>query len=218
VTRPIWAAEAPLLADLTAAVPLDLRDACTLANACAYQWLGYRNSCILTSHALAAFLRLRGHDASLVRVELHPFPQCRCTPDTLAALNVRYNSNLRWESCHGRNCDAYVLGWDGDGSRRRAASPGKWAGHLAVTSEGCLLDPTADQVNKSFEVLRPVAVPLPEGWDEGKGIRFTDGSRTFVRYERYHRQAGWKSAGDARPSHWMPVVHRMVGRFLKEQP
>lgn len=48
-----------------------LLDATLLANKVAFECLGYRNSCIITSYALVEHLRRRGIIASPVRVEVH---------------------------------------------------------------------------------------------------------------------------------------------------
>lgn len=189
-----WPTGTRRLEDLAAAVPSDLRAACELANATAYDLFGGRDSCVLTSHALAAFLcEAQGRDATLTRIEAHIFPQCRCTTD-----------------CHGRYCTCRSLGGDSTGSRRPAAGPGYWHGHLAVTCDGFLLDPTIDQVNSDLIHLAPLVLPLPSGWDDGKSIMLADAENTFVRYNKYHRQVGWKSAPDARPSHWRDVVGLMA--------
>jgi hypothetical protein len=42
---------------------------CLLANAAAHDIEGVRNTCILTSHALVAFLRMQGLEAEVFRAE-----------------------------------------------------------------------------------------------------------------------------------------------------
>lgn len=184
VTPRTWP-NAPALAELTSTVPANLQAACEKANTMAYAICLNRATCVLTSHALAAYLReAEGLDAAPVRVEAHIFPQ------------RGYGS---------------TLGWDGDGSRRAAAAPDMWHGHLAVTCEGFLLDPTIDQVNdENMHLPAGLVLPLPTDWDDGRSVAFVDAEGTFARYCKYHRQVGWKSAGDARPSHWRPVVDLMM--------
>lgn len=173
------------LAELATIVPAHLQAACEKANAMAYALRLERNTCVLTSHALVAYLReVEGLDAAPVRVEVH--------------VHAR-------ERGHG-----HALGWDGDGSRRRGAGPGMWHGHLAVVCGDFLLDPTIDQVNDGKVNLRPLVLPLPSGWNDGFPVIFTDAEGTDARYSKYRRQVGWKSAGDARPSHWRPVVDLML--------
>lgn len=184
------------LADLVRDVPPDLAYACGLANEVAYSVLGYRSTCVLTSHALAEFLRLRGREPELVRPEWHAFPKCRCATG----------------ACHGLACHGGSLSWDGDGTHRPASAPGFWKGHLAVACDGHLLDPTIDQLNNGYVNLPPLVVPMAGWWDEGLSVRFTDTEGTFVRGNKYRRQVGWKSAPDARRSHWDDVLREMIAR------
>jgi hypothetical protein len=169
------------------AVPLctasadDLLRWCRLANIVAFEMLGYRNSCILTSHALAAFLHLKGLDAEPFRAEVH----------------VHHLTDRTVSGCG--------LGGDGDGTRRPAADPGSWRGHLAVTCDGYVLDPTIDQANVGGERIRPAVFAMPLGWEDGKSHRWTEGDLQ-VSHQRYHRQVGWKSAQAARPVHWRDVL------------
>jgi hypothetical protein len=164
-----------------------LQSITTIANRCAFDMLGDRDSCILTSFALADVLRTLGFSASPLRVEAHCFPP---------------------KPAYGVS-----LGWDGDGSRRKAASPGKWWGHLAVAiGRDWLCDPTLDQVNRDDWTGRAVAVPLtPEFWEfnqyrRGASIWSTFEGGIKVRHNLYHRQVGFARAGDARPSHWRPLA------------
>lgn len=186
--KPHWHEGTPLLSDLTCDVPPGLQRACNLANEVAYRYLGYRNSCIVTSHALAAFLRIQRYEADLVRPEWHVFPE------------------------HGHGA---ALSWDGDGSRRPAASPGHWRGHLAVSCTGFLLDPTIDQLSTEDMKISPLVISMAGWWNEGTGIKFVDENGTFFRGDRYHRQAGWKSAPDARPSRWRPLLHRIADAWIR---
>lgn len=166
-------------------VPGDLQRWCNLANRAAWIDMGEPDTCILTSHALAAYLELMGREPRLVRVEAAAFG-----PRT-----------------------GHILGSEGNGTRMPAAAPGMWNGHLAVACDGHLLDPTIDQMNlddhNQFS-FAPLVFGLPVWWDEGRAIFFTDGGGNMLRYTKFSRQAGWKSAPDARPSHWRPVTALMV--------
>lgn len=177
------------LAELAARAPAGLVRACQVANRAAFGLLARRNVCVVASHALAAFLALQRYEPVLVRPEWHVFPADRRLPGA-------------------------SLSWDGDGTRRRAAVPGCWHGHLAVACAGFLLDPTIDQVNGAGIAVPPLVIPLGGWWDEGGWVEFTDEAGAYVRGCRYHRQRGWKSAPDARPSHWADVLHRMVDLWL----
>jgi hypothetical protein len=171
----------------------DLRRWCRLANRVGRDTFGFRNSCIMTSHALAAFLRGCGLDAECVRVEVH---------------------------AHG-NSASFVLGWDGDGTRRPASKPGCWRGHLAVASAGYLLDPTIDQGGKGRARLKPAVFRIPSSWDgnayrydgtpSGESYRYLWKESGFrVSHEAYHRQAGWKSRAESRPVNWSDVTAEMA--------
>jgi hypothetical protein len=173
------------LAQVRESVPADLQAWCELANEAGWMEMGEPDTCVLTSHALAEYLRLMGREPQLVRVEAAAHPRCQ-------------------------RGTGVILGSEGDGTRRPAAGPGKWHGHLAVACDGHLLDPTIDQVNNELLHFTPLVFPLPSWWDEGRAIFFTDGDRNMLRYKRFYRQAGWKSAPDARPSHWRPVTALMV--------
>ena len=156
---------------------------CELANHASFARWKARDTCILTSHALAAFLQARGLVAEVFRAEAHVH-----SPD--------------------RNVYGAAVGWDGDGTRRKAAAPDMWHGHLAVICEGHALDPTIDQMEVGGKRIRPAVFPVPERWDEGVWHRWDEDGLT-VSYCKYRRQVGWKSAGDARPSHWQPVTDLM---------
>jgi hypothetical protein len=164
------------------------------ANACAYAMLGYRNSCILTSYALADVLCSQGFNAYPLRIEAHVFPGD--------------NDDRRYIGT--------TLGWDGDGTRRPAAKPGCWHGHLGVAVDrDWLLDPTIDSANKPDwpAQIGPTAIALPpEFWDPPvpytgrRGSVKLDLPGIMVRWVPYRKQVGFASAGDARPSHWRPLA------------
>ena len=158
-----------------------LRQWCRLANRAGRSVFGFRNSCIMTSHALAAFLRERGVDAECIRVEVH---------------------------AHG-NSASFVLGGDGDGTRRPAAGPGCWRGHLAVTAAGYILDPTIDQGGKGSSRVRPAVFQIPPDQDARHYGRVWDERGFRVSHEAYHRQVGWKSRPESRRIEWADVVAEM---------
>jgi hypothetical protein len=158
---------------------------------------GDRATCILTSTALCAVLRHRGHEASLIRVEAAVFPD---DPKTVGT----------------------ILGgehWDG---RRAAARPGMWHGHLAVAvGREWLCDATIDQANKPLEwngaAVPPLVVELNEWfWSEARRCVFVDIGGCRVRYHLVRRQVGFARAGDARPSHWGPLRDRILKRLAIE--
>lgn len=160
-----------------------LRRWCRLANRAGRNVCGYRNSCIATSHALAAFLRSRGIDAEPFRAEAYIH-----SPD--------------------RSVYGSVLGSRGDGSRQPAASPGSWRGHLAVACGAHVLDPTIDQAPVGGKRIRPAVFAMPDQWDDGHPFRWSEQGLS-VTYSKYYRQVGWKSAPDSRPSHWRVVAREM---------
>lgn len=159
----------------------DLQRWCRLANRAGRNIFGFRNSCIMTSHALAEFLRGCGLDAECVRVEVH---------------------------AHG-NSAGFILGGDGGGMRRPAASPGHWRGHLAVTSNGYILDPTIDQGGKGAFRLKPAVFAIGESWSATAYKHVWEESGFTASHEAYRKQAGWKSRAESRPAHWADVVAEM---------
>src|SRR5258708_1258485 len=93
---------------------------CSIANQEAYSFTGARASCILTSAALMDVMRELGYEADPMRL----------------AVSVSPNN---------RDKEGVLLGSDGDGSRRPAAGPGNWNGHLAIVIENrYLMDATID--------------------------------------------------------------------------
>jgi hypothetical protein len=97
---------------------------------------------------------------------------------------------------------------------RRAASLGKWWGHLAVVvDDEWLLDPTLDQANKrewprSMRV-GPLAVQLSEKFWVEHGSILVQTNGFSVRFSPHPRQVGFANAGDARPSHWRPLADQI---------
>jgi hypothetical protein len=160
-----------------------LREINAIANALSFEENGFHNSCIYTSAALSDALVRLGYQARMLRVEAAVYPPCTC--------------------CHGS-----LLGFRGDGTRRPAASPGMWNGHVAVVvDETYLLDPTLDQV----EGAEPfVGVVTPEFLAGEKCIFWFDGVRHLVfpedprgqmtRYFAFPKRCGWKGASAYRCS------------------
>jgi hypothetical protein len=161
----------------------DLREWCQLANWCAFEIYGARNTCIATSHALAAFLRARGLSAEPFRAEVHAHARVS-KPDIYG----------------------FGLGWDGDGSRRPKVDG--WRGHLAVSCGDWVLDPTIDQADVGGVTIEPAAFRKPAGWTGGQGYQWTERGIN-VRYSFYRRQVGWKSAPAARRCQWADVLDLM---------
>lgn len=143
-----------------------------------------RDTCILTSNALHFVFGLLERQSRLVRVTLAVFPK-------------------------DRKHYAASLGSMGDGTRRPKAGHRMWNGHLAVlVEEKWLCDATADQANQEGIEVPPLVVEM-ESLDPWKATHFKV-NNCDARYNLYHRQAGFRWAGDARPSHWMPVVKALA--------
>lgn len=81
----------------------DLTTATNLANQVAYRELGYRNSCIATSHALIEYLRRRGIASEPVRVEAHNIGAA------LGWGSDRATSSDGWPGHLAVSCGLYVL-------------------------------------------------------------------------------------------------------------
>ena len=171
----------------------DLEHWCRLANAAAYDIEGIRNTCILTSCALAEFLRLQGLTAEVFRAEAKVF----C---------VR----------HDRSCHGATAGSDGDGTRRPKSDG--WHGHLAVSCGDYVLDPTLDQLGATCGAQpQPVVFLKPDGWDvtppdrpwQGGAWHHWEENGLSVAHCRYRTQTGWKSKPAAWPSRWRTVVDLM---------
>jgi hypothetical protein len=173
----------------------DLEHWCLLANAAAYDIEGVRNSCILTSHALVAFLQQQGLEAEVFRAR------------------ARVSPTKEFEQRLGRRGHgAYA------GELHFSRSPGGWAGHLAVSCGDFVLDPTLDQLEAEGQRPRPAVFVKPVGWDVpppdapwqgGAWHHWRDGDLN-VGHARHPRQVGWKSTPAARRSSWVEVVDLMV--------
>jgi hypothetical protein len=159
------------------------------ANQVAVKFNRSRSTCVLTSYALHDVLQRLGHNSRPLRIEAAVFPDDR--------------------KLYGN-----ILGRI-DSDCRRAASPGKWWGHLAVLVEDeWLLDPTLDQANKRAWPraihVGPLAVQLTENFWAERGSILVQTNGCTVRFSPHPRQVGFAHAGDARPSHWRPLAERIL--------
>ena len=165
---------------------------CRLTNRKAFTAFRARDTCIITAATLRDVLEELGVPAKLIRVEAVGF---------------------------GKNGPT-ILGSDGDGSRRRAAGPGMWPGHLAVVAtEQFLLDPTLDQITG----CKPFAGEITEEWLNGtRTLWWVDGERapgfpsqakTATRYHAFPGRGGWKSAPDFRPSRRRELVASILSAW-----
>jgi hypothetical protein len=129
-----------------------------------------------------------------------------------------------------------ILGSIGDGSRQPAAGPGMWHGRLvtviqdSASDDEYLIDTTLDQVNDDHPWLeaKPCVVYLPhttwhepprwEGALKWTGNMHIFGNGTTVRYTKFHRQNGWRSAGDFRPNRRRRLVDRLMDPIWQLMP
>jgi hypothetical protein len=160
------------------------------ANRCAFAMLGSRDTCVLTSHALADVLSAEG--AYPLRVSVLVFQTV------------------------GGICTS--LGDDGGGTRLPASDRGMWKGHLAVAvGRAWLLDATLDQANRPewSSTDGPLALPLPASfWDlslpSHQRLVWHRAFGIEVRFNLYPKQVGFAGKGDARPSHWRPLADAIL--------
>jgi hypothetical protein len=122
---------------------------------------------------------------------------------------------------NARKHGGVVLGHLGDGTRRAAAKPDCWHGHLCSIVEGVyLLDTTFDQVNVGRPDLRaePLVIDLrrTKWFDPSppwRGCPWTGCLEMFdavVRYTKAEKQRGFKSAGDFQPSRRRRLVPELI--------
>jgi hypothetical protein len=144
---------------------------CRLANREAFAIYERRDSCISTSAALMDVLRALGIKADVMRVCAMVFKDTTRT--------------------------ACSLGSDGDGTRRPAASPGMWRGHLAVVADGqFLLDPTLDQVNDTdpdFGAEPFVSEIEPNFLVDPRSYLLSTTGASRVRYYAFPGRGGFKN-------------------------
>jgi hypothetical protein len=162
--------------------PRELIDILMCVNRCSFAELGYRNSCILTSHALDYVLRQLGYTSKVLRISATVYP-----------IDQRLTG--------------VALGLDSYGNGRRPkAGKDHWHGHVAVlVNNRWLLDPTLDQANRDSINVTPVAFEMTTLEPRGPLI-FLRINDCDVRYEIYRNQKRFATAPDARPSHWMSVA------------
>jgi hypothetical protein len=158
-----------------------------------YDFLRYRNSCILSSRVLVHVIAALGLRAKPVRVQVALF----------------HSSDPKAVGC--------LMG-DSNGTRLPAAAYNRWNGHLAVLVEGrYLLDPTIDQATQAkkpehqwISGLLSFVGEVTQDWLDGKALLFRNGNAK-VRYRLAPRQGGFKDAGDWKyQSHWGPVARRVL--------
>jgi hypothetical protein len=166
---------------------------------------GHTGLCILASATLLEVLERLGINAQPLRVEATVYPS---------------------PAQEGGSHYPCALGSNGDGTRRPAAKPGMWAGHLVVwTHDRRLLDATLDQVNSEHPWLeaRPFVHQSPAGlriaWfgldreaDSWQALESwqTPWPDTRVRYGTFPGRGGFKGAPDFRPSHRRELVERVL--------
>ena len=165
---------------------------CWLMNQEALALRGDPGTCILSAGALRDALRIIGHEAEVLRVEV----------------SVHLQSGSR---------DQYgcVLGLIGGDGPRRAAKPGMWKGHLVTIAEGLvLLDPTLPQVNVGHPWLaaEPMTVPVTPAFLAGtETFRVPTGSAgATASYWAFPARGGWKHAPDFRPSRRRELADRVL--------
>jgi hypothetical protein len=155
-----------------------LVDVCLAVNEAVRTPDGMTNYCILASAALHDILQAMGYQADVLRVEAAVFNQD----------------------------GAPILGGDGDGTRRPAAKPGHWRGHLvAVANRRYLLDATLDQAGSG---ATPIVIEFPSWWIDiaHKPIFVPLVNGGMVRYVAFPGRGGYKSAPDFRPRRRRSIV------------
>jgi hypothetical protein len=104
-----------------------------------------------------------------------------------------------------------ILGSDGDGSRRPAAGPDHWHGHLVATAEGkFVLDATLDQTRLAPPLV--IEIPDPRWWAGGWPLFIQIPGRQ-VRYAAFPGRGGYKSAPDFRPCRRKEIVTNVVAEL-----
>jgi hypothetical protein len=182
---------------------IDAQHLVELVNRTAVRLWRRHDTCVASTAALIRILAAHDIQARALRVEAHVWPP----------------------SGHPPNVYGSVLGSAGDGSRRPAAKPGMWHGHLAcLAEESWLLDSTLDQVcyGKKTRItavrIKPLAARIPEGflelpaerWAPGTPLDVPQADGWYARYWMFRRQVGWKSAGAFRPSQHADLVYAVL--------
>ncbi len=180
---------------------------CILTNKALRKFYGRPDCCVFSTGVVCEVLTHFGIHAEPLRIEAAIFPDDR--------------------KLHG----GVVLGSLSNDTRRPAAAPDKWKGHLVTLAQGVyLVDTTFDQVNivgRPDLRAEPLVIDLRETkWfdpDPPYGCPWTGCLRMFdalVRFTRFPRQIGWKSAGDFQPSRRQPLVQALIAsaRPIFENP
>ena len=167
------------------------------------------SSCILSTRVLMNVLDYLGIEAKPVAVTV-----------------VAFNSK-GWELHNAgkplEDDDAWSVGIEGTGKRRRNATTGRmdWDGHLiALTDDGYVLDPSLDQLSRPAKALTltPLASKLsaPLRHDNHQGFARNDG--TVILYRLLDLpNSSWSNSADWRQKHQeIRTVTATVIRRLKE--
>ena len=172
---------------------------CMLANRLIRRHYGRADSCVFSTGVNCDVLQHFGLEAEPLRVTATMFA----------------NDNIR----EHYGC---VLGSDGNGTRMEAAGEGMWHGHLVGLIENrFILDSCLDQANTKNPWLEvtPLVVDLTAtDWfkpDVCSDYHCTNNMTPFssgalIRYTKFHRQIGWRSAGDFRPRRRKELVPRLI--------
>ena len=186
--------------------PIEAQELVELVNRTAVRLWKRHDTCIVSAAALVDILAAYDVPARVLRVEACVWPP--------------------WD--HPRDLHGSVLGSEGDGTRRPAAGPGMWHGHLAcLAGESWLLDSTLDQVCYGKHPITAVKIKplaariperfleLPERWKAGVPLDVpqADGWRSVHRI--FRRQAGWKRAGAFRPSQRRDLVDAVLIKLYR---
>jgi hypothetical protein len=170
-----------------------LKGFCQLVNREIRRYYGRPDSCVFSTAVIVEVLTHFNLKAEPLRVEAAVFPEDR--------------------KRHG--C---ILGSFGDGTRRSAAGKGMWLGHLVTLVAGYyLLDSTIDQVK--VPGVQPIVLDLRQTkWFKQnppyRGTLWTGVLRPWpgiqARYTMFHRQNGWKHAGDFRSCRRKEMVALLI--------
>jgi len=162
---------------------------------------GDKDTCILSALTVCDVLNSLGISISPIRVEAAVYPD-----DT--------------------NAPGVILGRIPNGdSPRKKASPDHWHGHLASIACGhYLIDTTLDQIEIPNVITYPCVVDLIKTlwfkeakWETWTGLlRYSENS--VLRYTKFPRQNGWKSAPDYRLSHRIRLVEIIAALAKKKIP
>lgn len=162
-----------------------LVDICMAVNRSVRDPDGKTNYCILAAAAARDILLAKGWKADVLRVAATVFPD---DPRSVCV----------------------SVGGDGDGTRRPAAGPGKWWGHLVAIADGrWLIDPTLDQTG----MAPPIVIEFPDWWLAGKQSILAPVPCGGVRYRAFPGRGGYKSAPDFRPCRRREIVKTITDQL-----